>query len=506
MKCPSVLFRGKGSYDRAPDDTLKDLGLDELFRSVAFSEEDRYLIPIYETPLPDVEEVRYRQEISKDFEKSELSRAVKSFSKGIQKVLRYLGMASKLDYEINRKGWILEAILLYTRVVEDLFENLRKIDLNSCGMKAFRKYLEEYVSSEKFKILSKRSKEVKRELSSVRYDLILEPGKVSVKDYEGEKDYSTEIERFFSKFEEDGCEDLEFENFESHGMSHVEAEIIEFVRKIHPDPFDELDDFLKDHGEFLDDCILNFERDSRFYISYLDFIEPIKKKGLEFCYPEVVEDPTDTFARDIFDVVLALRSKRVVTNDFRLERDERIIVVTGPNQGGKTTFARAFGQVHYLSSLGLPIPASSARLMVPDEIFTHFERKEDVREQRSKLENDLIRIREILEKVSRRSVVIFNEPLSSAALRDAVVMGEKILEKFAHVGSVLVWVTFVDELSRYEGVVSMVALVDPDDPSVRTFRIVRKPSNGLAYAISIAKKYGLTYKSVKERVGRWRFS
>jgi uncharacterized pyridoxamine 5'-phosphate oxidase family protein len=64
-----------------------------------------------------------------------------------------------------------------------------------------------------------------------------------------------------------------------------------------------------------------------------------------------------------------------------------------------------------------------------------------------------------------------------------------------------VWVTFLDELATLsEKTVSMVATVDPHDPTIRTFKIVRKPPNGLAYTLSLTKKYQLTYEQIKKRV------
>ena len=484
---------------------LIDLNLDQVIDAIVAPFAEAHLRPYFLAPLDDVETIRYRQDVVRDLEAPDLLASVRAFTQRMDTVQRYLRLAQKTDTPYYRQGWMLEAALIYTDGVLTLDHDLSRARPQSLGFRGLRDYVRRYVQSDAFRDLHDQARQVKAALAEVRYCVILDGGKFKVKRYEGETDYSVEVEAVFAKFHQGEVEDYLVQYPERTGMSHIEAKILEFVAKLYPEPFAALEHFCAAHADFVDPTLQAFARDVQFYIAYLDFISDLRRQGLPFCYPQVSETSKEVDIRDSFDLALAHRLRhsqaRVVRNDASLHGAERILVVTGPNQGGKTTFARMFGQVHYLARLGLPVPGRAARVFLFDHLFTHFEREEDIRNLRGKLEDDLVRIRAMLDQATSRTIFILNEIFASTTLQDAIFLSEEIMARLIEKDVIGVWVTFLDELASWgEQTVSMVALVSPEDPTVRTFKIVRKPADGLAYALSLAHKHGLTYEQLQERL------
>jgi len=94
-----------------------------------------------------------------------------------------------------------------------------------------------------------------------------------------------------------------------------------------------------------------------------------------------------------------------------------------------------------------------------------------------------------------------NESFTSTALEDARFIGTEVLQRMVALDVLGIYVTFVDELASLdESIVSAVSMVEEHDPTIRTFKIARRPAGGVAYAAAIAEKYGLTYDILRERV------
>jgi hypothetical protein len=482
-----------------------DLNLDQVLASMTAGREEYDLGPFFSTLLGDVDAVRYRHEVLADLERLSVLESVTAFGDQMRSMRQQLAQAAKLYYPRQQQAWFLDAVVAYCDAVRALSARLDRSEVRSRGFQGFRDHVEAYVRSEPYTSLVAEAERVKRLLAEVRYSVLIRGDRVTVGRYEGEPDYSADVLATFERFKQGAAHDYRARLSAFVDMNHVEARILDLVAALNPEAFGALEAFCARHGDYVDPTIATFDREVQFYLGYLDLVGPMKPAGLEFCYPRVSTRSKREHVVNAFDLALALKLVRagstVVCNDVELRDGERVLVVTGPNQGGKTTFARMFGQLHHLAALGLPVPGREARLLLPDRVFAHFEREEDIRTLRGKLEDELVRIREVLREATGRSVLVMNESFTSTTLADARYIGEEVLRQVIDADVLGVYVTFVDELSSLDAAtVSMVATVDPADPAVRTYEIVRRPADGLAYAGALAEKYGLTRASVNRRV------
>ncbi|MGC9258970.1 MAG: MutS-related protein [Phycisphaerae bacterium] len=505
----SILFDPRGPEPGDPTIAapvfFRDLNLDQIVDAVTVGRDEYDLKILFYTRPGHIDHIRYRQEIMHDLENPLLFEPIKSFVTALRNTRR-LAIASRTRrYQYQREGCFLDATEIYCRAITTLQSDLRSVTVQSRGLSSFRDYLERYVQSADFIGLTREVESLRKVLSAIRYSVLLEDGKVTVRNYASEIDYSEVVAAAFAKFKQGAVKDYRVKLVNSLTMNHIEARILDRVALLNPEAFAALNNFYQAHQNFADGIITTFEREVQFYLAWLEYEEKFRRAGLTFCHPQISSVSKAVSSYNSFDLALAEklsnRKMPVVCNDFELRDAERIFVVSGPNQGGKTTFAHTFGQLHYLANIGCNVPGTEARLFFFDRLFTHFELAEDLGTHRGKLQDDLVRMHQILQDATPNSVVIMNEIFSATSLRDGIYLGKKILERLTELDLLCVCVTFLDELSSLNRkTVSLVATIAPENPTHRTYRLERRPANGLAYAMAIAEIHHVTYQWIKKRL------
>ncbi len=505
----SVLFHQPADGVSGPasePDYFGDLNLDQILRAITSGREEYELAPFFYAPVHEVVAVRYRHAVLCDLEQPEVVEAVRRFAECMSRMRAHLRQAEKLHYELQRQSWFVAAVEIYCDAVHALADDLAERQLTSEGMNGLRGYLAEYVAAHPFTSLVEETRALRKALGSIRYSLLIRSGRVTVTKYAGDADYSTEVLATFARFRQGSVNSYRRMLPDHVEMNPVEARILDGVAELYPEVFASRTEYCARHHDYLDATVARFDREVQFYVGYLELIGRLRDTGLPFCYPHVSARSKAVSAADTFDLALANKlvsdDRTIVRNDFHLDGPERMFVVSGPNNGGKTTFARTFGQLHHLASLGLPVPGREAQLFLPDRIYSHFEREEDIETLRGKFDEELVRVHSILERANSSSVIVMNESFNSTTLSDALFVGTEVMRLILELGCLGVYVTFVDEIaSLSDATVSMVTQIVPENPAKRTFKVLRQPADGLAYAWAIAEKHGLTYERVIDRVG-----
>jgi DNA mismatch repair ATPase MutS len=229
------------------------------------------------------------------------------------------------------------------------------------------------------------------------------------------------------------------------------------------------------------DHILSFFRMLRaelaFHIGCLNLHEQLAKKGEPTCFP--VPEPAGRLAlsvQGLYDVCLTLHLEtRVVGNDMDAD-GKRLVMITGANQGGKSTFLRGVGLAQLMMQCGMFAPAERLRAEVRDGVFTHYKREEDTAMESGKLAEELGRMSTIVDVIRPNSLLLCNESFASTNEREGSEIARQVVRALLEAGVKVLFVTHLfdlaQRLSREQKASVLFLRAERQDDGRRTFRLI----------------------------------
>ena len=219
-----------------------------------------------------------------------------------------------------------------------------------------------------------------------------------------------------------------------------------------------------------------------FYLGCLNLRDRLLAKGEPVCFPVPASLAADSAgrsslsARGLYDACLSLSTDaRTVGNDADAD-DKRLVMITGANQGGKSTFLRSAGLAQLMMQAGMFVAAESFTASVTAGVFTHFKREEDATMEKGKLDEELARMSLITDQIRPGCLLLCNESFASTNEREGSEIARQIIRALNEAGIRVIFVTHMYDLAgRYyaqhdRGMLFLRAERQPDGH--RTFRLL----------------------------------
>lgn len=186
-----------------------------------------------------------------------------------------------------------------------------------------------------------------------------------------------------------------------------------------------------------------------FYVGCLQLHDRLTHLGLTTCWPAPATPADAMSASELRCVSHAVRTASAPTgNDIAGPRVD-LAIITGANQGGKTTFLRSVGCAQLLMQAGMYVPAASYRAAIAPMIHTHFRRAEDDDLASGKLEEELVRMSRIVERCRPGDLLLMNESFASTDEVEGTYIAADILDALLDHGVRILAVTHFHRLARH---------------------------------------------------------
>ena len=198
-----------------------------------------------------------------------------------------------------------------------------------------------------------------------------------------------------------------------------------------------------------------------------------------------------------------LSTHQYISSDVKFDKDRKLLILTGPNMGGKSTYMRMLALNIIMAQMGAYIPARSANLPIVDQIFTRMGASDDILMGQSTFMVEMMEAQSALSDATENSLILFDEIGRGTSTYDGMALAQSILEYIVtNVGSNTVFSTHYHELTDLEDILEKVKNIhvdvfEEDDHVTFLYKVIEGRANK-SYGINVARLAHLP-KSVIDR-------
>jgi hypothetical protein len=223
-----------------------------------------------------------------------------------------------------------------------------------------------------------------------------------------------------------------------------------------------------------------------FYLGCVNLHERLAESGVPTCFPTPTPINSARFhCRGLRDVGLCLTTTQPVTGNDIGADGRSLIVVTGANEGGKSTFLRSIGTAQMMMQAGMFVTADSFQANVVHGVFTHFKREEDKSMKHGKLDEELARMSTIADFLGSRTMLLCNESFASTNEREGSQIARGVVDAVTEAQIKVVFVTHLYDLAHSlharRDAQHLFLRAERRDDGARTFRLIAAAPEPTSY-------------------------
>ena len=186
-----------------------------------------------------------------------------------------------------------------------------------------------------------------------------------------------------------------------------------------------------------------------FYVGCINLAEELARRRMPACLPiPAAADGQVLSFRELYDVGLALSVDQPVIGNDACADGKNLVVITGPNTGGKSTFLRSVGLAQLMMQSGMFVSAEAFSASLCDGLFTHFKREEDAGMESGKLDEELGRMSDIVGRIAPHALLLLNESFAATNEREGSEIGRQIISALLQRRIRVLCVTHMYELAH----------------------------------------------------------